>query len=55
MTIVASATMQRPRATIDNFSLFFAPFHMLGFVSMVLLVCVNGRARAMAQLWLAPG
>jgi len=55
MMIVARAKMQRPRTTIDNFSVFLTPFHMLDLVSMVLLVCGNGRAKTMAQPWLAPG
>jgi hypothetical protein len=40
---------------IETFSLFSTPFHMLDLVSMVLLVCGNGRVKAMARLGLAPG
>jgi len=51
--MVARAMMQRPRIAIDNFSLFFTPFHMLDFVSMVLLVCGNQSLQTMARPWLA--
>jgi hypothetical protein len=52
--IVANARMQRPRISIDHFSLFRTPFQMLDLVSMVLLVCGNERTETMARLWLAP-
>jgi hypothetical protein len=52
--IAANATMQRARARIDNFSLFFTPFHTLDLVSMVLLVCGREAAVTMARPWLAP-
>jgi hypothetical protein len=53
MRIAANATMQTPRVTTDHFSVFFAPFHMLGFVSMTVLVCRSEPAPTMARLWVA--
>jgi hypothetical protein len=51
--MVANATMQRARMAIDNFSVFFTPFHMLAFGSMVLLVCDNEDIQTMARRCLA--
>jgi hypothetical protein len=47
--------MQRARASIDSFSLFFTPLHTLDLVSMVLLVCGSQAAETMARPWRALG
>jgi hypothetical protein len=38
--MTAKVKMQIPRVTTDSFSVFFTPFHMLGFVSMFVSMIV---------------